>query len=256
MNPAIIILAICALFIISLFFWGRQFLDLPGKYRYPLLAALVGGMGYSIWWMQNDAEEKEIAFMGVCWIDGKAYLPEGGIGDSEVCPTPGPIKWQNKELSVYWDLEKDFNVYSESHSMAIAWWNKQLGWKVFSATPLKGSADIIIVHGSVNEGRGAMATSFTRDASGKITAIITVKVPGDTREWMLEEKHEYGHVLGLGHGLGIMQRSLREGDSQKAWSISRNNIAAIKKLYSPPEPTSQAVPEADASLPSTTPVTP
>ena len=104
MSPAVItILVAFVLAWVGLLIWGKKWINIPQWARILSMAIIVAGMGYVVWWMQDDAKKKEIAFMGVCWIDGTAYLPEGGVGDSEACSVPEPIKWHSKELSVYWD---------------------------------------------------------------------------------------------------------------------------------------------------------
>lgn len=225
------ILAVCAAFILSLFFWGKKFLTLPGKYRYPMLAALTGGMFFSIWWMQSEETKHEATFMDVCWVGGTAHYPDTPEA-KEACPGgTQQLAWAKRTITVKWDLGPEFNVFKESHELAMKWWNKQLGWDQFVTPDDNIIPDVRVVHGSVS-GTGAMSTSHTTDGD-TIAATITVKRPGNIREWMLEEQHELGHVLGLAHDRsGIMKKSLDEGEDMKVWLLHDKDRDAIRALYS------------------------
>jgi len=230
------ILAVCALFIVSLFFWGKKFLALPGKYRYPMLAALMGGMFFSIWWMQAEETKNEATFMDVCWVNGAAHYPETPK-DKASCPGgTEQLSWAKRSITIYWAMPKDFDVYLDSHKEAMKWWNKQLGWKQFVSVSDDANPDVRIIHGSVS-GKGAMSTSHTR-SNGVMRATITVKQPGNIRQWMLEEQHELGHVLGLAHDRrGIMSPSLDETEDQmKVWLLHDKDRDAIRDLYAAKEP--------------------
>lgn len=209
----------------------KAFIKLPMWLRLTLALSLVGGMFLWIGIWAEKQYDKEAPFMKVCWSNGIAYHP---TTQDQVDACPGEVidlMWVKKTKTIYWDLGPEFDVYKDdAHQRAVAWVNKELGFKAVEISDT-GDADITIVHGSYNEGSGAMHTKHHR-IGDVIRATITVRAPGDTREWMLEEQHEILHALGLAHkSSGIMKKSLKEpSDRQLTWLLRDNDRAALRKL--------------------------
>jgi len=258
MSPLVIATIVYFLVVFAVFmFRGKQFLALPLWIKGLIMTPLMAGMFYTVWWMQNEETKREATLMDVCWdAEGVAHYPETQE-QKDACPGGAqPLSWVERHKSVYWDLSPEFDVYREGHFTAMKWWNKELGWDQFVESETKGMADIVIVHGSVNEGRGAMSTSHTKSATG-IKAVIVVKVPGNIRQWMLEEEHELGHALGLAHDRsGIMKKDLSEGEKMKVWLLHDKDRDAIRSLYSASSGDTSLSTSTDASAPSPTPPTP
>lgn len=207
----------------------KAFINLPMWLRITLGLSLAAGM---FLWIGISAEkqyDKEAPFLKVCWVNGTAHYPET---QDEIDSCPGEVidlMWAKKTKTIHWDMPKDFDVYLESHQMAVDWVNKELGFKAIEMAA--GDADITIVQGSVTEGRGSMHTKHHR-IGDVIRATITSRTPGDTREWMLEEQHEILHALGLAHkSSGIMRKTLEKpGDPQRDWLLRDNDREALRKL--------------------------
>ena len=192
-----------------------------------------------IWYMKNEEAKNEATMMGLCWdSEGRAHYPEKWDVNA-YCDDPQSLDWKVSPKLVYWDFKSDFDTYLDSHEGAMSWWNKELGQVHLIETQSKESADILIVWGSVNEGTGSMATSH-RKVGNRIVATITVRTPGDIRQWMLEERHEFGHALGLAHDRsGIMNPDLDERGEMKVWSLhSRDRQAVLDSLQPKEQPAS------------------
>jgi len=180
-----------------------------------------------IWHLQKKETEREATMMGLCWgHTGQAHYPEKWQVNAS-CNSPQPLNWKKSPKLVYWDLPSDFDGYRKSHEEAMAFWNKELGHDHFKETMLKDIADVTIVWGAANDGIGVMSTNHKRQGD-RITATITVKKPGDVRQWMLEKQHELGHVLGLAHDrTGIMNPELDESDGMKIWLLHDKDRKAV-----------------------------
>jgi len=210
----------------------KALINLPMWARLAIGLSIAAGM---FLWIGIGAErqyDREAPFMEVCWSNGVAHYPETQE-QIDNCPEEvTDLKWAKKTKTLMWSLESEYGVYKGAHQDAVTWVNKELGFKAISLVGGdSGDADITMVSGSVNEGRGAMVTSHTRTGDN-IHAVITVRVPGDTRQWMLEERHEILHALGLPHkSSGIMKKSLKEpSDKQLAWLLRPNDRKALRKL--------------------------
>jgi hypothetical protein len=197
--------------------------------RLAIGLSLAIGMFLGIWKMAAKEEAKEAVFLEVCWVGGQAYYQ--GVRDS--CPEEmEPLQWKKRHKTVSWVFDSSFDVYLDSHKRAVEWVNKELGFEALRM--VDGDADIVMLHGSANEGKGAMSTSHSR-VDGKISATITVRHPQDIRAWMLEEQHELLHALGLAHDRsGIMSESLDEPDGVKIWLLHRKDRKALQELLSEP----------------------
>lgn len=207
----------------------KAFINLPMWLRLTIGLSLVAGVFLWIGIGAEKAMDKEPPFLEVCWKDGVAHYPTN-VDTTAACPG-GVIKlqWAKKTKTIRWDMPADFDTYLSSHQLAVAWVNKELGFEAMRMTT--GDADIVINHGNYEGPKnGAMATQhFKKDDI--IRAVIMVKVPGDTRQWMLEEEHEILHALGLAHkSTGIMSRSLDEAGKQKVWLLRPNDRKALRKL--------------------------
>lgn len=211
-------------------FRGKKLMALPLWLQGAIFLPALAGMFYTVWWMQNEETKKEAVFMDVCWGAGVAHYPETPE-TKEACPGGvEKLSWPQKTITVYWGMDINFGDYIESHVMAMEWWNKHLGWNQFVPGEIAEDSDVVIIQGGASES-GAMSTSHSRTGS-RITATITVKKPGNIREWMLQEQHELGHVLGLAHDRsGIMKRNLSEGEKMKVWHLHDKDRDAIRSLH-------------------------
>jgi hypothetical protein len=220
----------------------RGFINLPMWARLTIGLSIAAGMFGLIYWMQGEETKREGTMMGLCWdAQGQAHYPEKWDVNA-YCEDPQPLDWKKSPKLVYWDLPGEFNSYSKSHELAMEFWNKELDHKHFIPTNVKSSADVLIVWGSANEGTGAMTTSHHK-IGDRIVATITVKKPGNSRQWMLEEQHEYGHALGLCHDRsGLMNPSLDEGEEMRVWLLHRKDLDAVLDSLRPKEQSSSSTP--------------
>ena len=211
----------------------KGFLNLPTWIRWTFLGLFVIGMFSLIWWMDKEETEREATLMTVCWdAEGVAHYQDEG---NYMCPSGVELlQWTKKTKEVYWSFAPDFNVYGESHRNAVKWVNDELGFEalLLSESPL---ADIVIVHGSVNEGSGSMHTSHTK-TNGKIRATITVRTPSNIRAWMIEEEHELLHALGLAHDRsGIMSpKAGQEPNGMRVRLLHDKDRKALRDLLLTP----------------------
>lgn len=209
----------------------KGFLNLPMWARLAIALTIAVGMFLFIGIQAEKQYDREDPFMVVCWdAEGAAHYPDEAEKTTS-CPSGEQLlQWNKKTKTVLWDFDSEFDVYLESHSMAIERTNEDLGLDALAMTT-SGPADITIVHGSANS-NGIMSTSHYRSSDGTITAIIRVKKPGDTRAWMLEERHELLHALGIAHkSSGIMRKTLEEPeDRQLSWLLRPNDRKALRKL--------------------------
>ena len=130
MSPLVItILVVFVIAWLALFIWGKKWINLPQWARLSSMLVLAAGMFYVVWWMQNDAKKHEETFMGICFVDGVGHLPPDGVGTSPACENPSHPPWHKKTILVYWGLDKEFDVYRDSHEHAMKWWKDQLGWR-------------------------------------------------------------------------------------------------------------------------------
>lgn len=211
----------------------KAFINLPMWARLTIGLSITAGMFLWIGIGAERSHDEELPFLEVCWEGGVAHYPET-TAQKNACPG-GVIEllWAKKTKTIHWDMSSDFDAYRDSHQRAVAWVNKELGFRALEMA--YGDADITIVHGSYSEGSGSMHTSHHR-IGDVIRATITVRAPGDTRRWMLEEQHEILHALGLAHkSSGIMKKSLKEPDDrQLVWLLRPNDRAALRKLLLAP----------------------
>jgi hypothetical protein len=221
---------------------GKWFMNWPQWARLVSMITVAAGMFALVWYMQSEETKREGTMMGLCWdSQGKAHYPEKWDVNA-YCDDPQPLDWKKSPKLVYWDLPKDFDSYSESHKLAMKFWNKELDQEHLVQTIDRELADITIVWGSANEGTGSMSTSHTK-VGDRITATITVKTPGDVRRWLLEEQHEYGHVLGLCHDRsGLMNPGLDEGEEMRVWLLHQIDLDAVLDSLRPKEKASSLVP--------------
>jgi len=207
----------------------KGFLKLPPWARLTIALSFAGAMFVLIWWMAKEEEKREATLMEVCWKDGVAHYPETQEV-KDACPGGVELlSWDKRSKEVYWSFGEDFESFHDSHREAVKWVNDELGYTalIHSESP---KADIVIVHGSANVGRGAMSTSHRKE-NGEIKATITVRTPTNIRAWMLEEQHELLHALGLAHDrTGIMSQSLDEPDGMKVWLLHDKDRKALQKL--------------------------
>lgn len=212
----------------------KAFINLPMWLRLTIGLSLAAGMFLWIGIGAEKAMDEEPPFLEVCWKDGVAHYPTN-FDTAAACPG-GVIKlqWVKKTKTIRWDMPANFDVYLWSHQRAVAWVNEELGFEAVRMTT--GDADIVINQGDYEGSKnGAMATQHSKK-DGVIQAVIMVKVPGDTRQWMLEEKHEILHALGLAHkSTGIMSKSLDEADKQRVWLLRPNDRKALRKLLLTPD---------------------
>jgi len=214
----------------------RGFNNLPMWGRLTVGLSVAAAMFIMIWWMQGEESKREAKMMGICWdVSGQAHYPEKWDRDSKDCADPQPLNWKKSPKLVYWDFDKEFDGYLESHRLALEFVNDNLEQVHLIETNSMAAADIIITHGSANEGTGAMATRHNK-INGRIVATIIVKKPQDTRQWMLEEEHELLHCLGLAHDRsGIMNPQLKEGEHQQVWHLHKVDRDAILSSLRPKE---------------------
>jgi hypothetical protein len=220
----------------------RGFLNLPTWQRLSIGLSLTVFMFGLIWWMQGEEAKREATMMGLCWdASGQAHYPEGMDRDAN-CTTPKPLSWKKSPKLVYWDFDKEFDGFKESHDDAIKYANDGLEEVHFVKTDNKAAADIIITHGSANVGNGAMSASHKK-TDDRIVCTITVKKPGNTREWFLEEEHELFHCVGLAHDRsGIMSLRLAEGDQMRVWHLHPVDQDAILSSLRPEEQSGASAP--------------
>ena len=211
----------------------RGFINLPQWLRLTIGLSIAAIMFVTIWWMQGEEAKREATMMGLCWdSSGQAHYPEGMARDAN-CDSPQPLSWKKSPKLVYWDFDKEFDVYSESHDYALEFVNDNLGEIHLIKTQSRSSADIVITHGSANEGTGAMTTRHNKTGD-RIVCTITVKKPQNIRQWMLEEEHELLHCLGLAHDRsGIMSPQLAEGDQMQVWHLHSVDRDAILSSLRP-----------------------
>lgn len=205
----------------------RGFINLPQWLRISSALSVAVFMFGLIWWMHGEEAKREATMMGLCWdASGQAHYPEG-MARNATCANPEPLSWKKSPKLVYWDFDKEFDGYERSHDDAIRFANDGLGQVHFIKTGNRAGADIVIVHGSANVGLGAMSASHSK-IDDRIVCTITVKKPGNVREWMLEEQHELFHCVGLAHDRsGIMSLSFDEGDGMVLWPLHSVDRAAI-----------------------------
>ena len=213
----------------------RGFINLPMWARLTIGISIAAAMFTAIWWMQKEEAKREATMMGLCWdLSGQAHYPEG-MERNAPCDSPKPLRWKKSPKLVYWDFDKEFNSYGESHDDAIKFANDGLGQVHFVKTNSKVGADIIITHGSANVGKGRMSASHKK-TDGRIVCTVKVKKPGNIREWMLEEQHELFHCEGLAHDRsGIMSLTLDEGDGMRVWHLHEVDRTAILSSLQPEE---------------------
>lgn len=226
-----------------LMFRGDSFVSKwPQWARLASMLTMAAMMFTLIWYMQNEETKREGTMMGLCWDSkGQAHYPEKWDINA-YCDDPQPLDWKKSPKLVYWGMPKEFDTYADSHRDAMDFWNKELKQKHFISTDVESMADITIVWGSANEGTGSMSTSH-RKVDGRIVATITVKTPGNIRQWMLEEQHEYGHALGLCHDRsGLMSPSLDEGEEMKVWLLHAKDRDAVLDSLLPKEQSSSSAP--------------
>jgi hypothetical protein len=210
----------------------KAFINLPMWARLAIALTIAVGMFLFIAIQAEKQYDREDPFMTVCWNEGVAHYPDEADKETS-CPSGEELlQWDKKTKTVRWDfIGTDFDVYLDSHSRAIERINDDLGFEALSIIT-SGPADITMEHGMANIGNGSMSTSHYKSSVGAITAIIRVKTPKDTRSWMLEERHELLHALGLAHkSSGIMKRSVEEpSDRQLSWLLRPNDRKALRKL--------------------------
>jgi hypothetical protein len=207
----------------------KAFINLPTWLRITIGLSIAAGM---FLWIGISAErqyDREEPLMKVCWSDGVAHYPETQEQIDSCSEGVIDLMWTKKTKTLRWDLGPEYDVYKGAHQDAVDWVNDELGFDAVELT--EGDADITIVSGSVNESSGRMHTSHTK-VDDEIRATITIHVPGDTRQWMLEEQHEILHALGLAHkSSGIMRKTLEKpGDPQRAWLLRDNDRKALREL--------------------------
>jgi len=220
----------------------RGFQNLPMWARLTIGLSVAAAMFTMIWWMHKEESKREATMMGLCWdVTGQAHYPEKWAINAN-CNSPTPLSWKKSPKLVYWYLDDKFDGYLSSHEYAMDFINEEIGSEHLIKTNIIEEADVIITHSSMNIGNGSMATSHKK-IDDRIVATITVKSPGDIRRWMLEEQHEFGHVLGLAHDrTGIMNPDLDEGSQMRVWPLHAVDRDAILSSLQPIEPPGASVP--------------
>jgi hypothetical protein len=169
--------------------------------------------------------------MSFCWRrDGRSdFRPN-------VCAAPRTFHWSEAEIPLTVHVASSDMILSE----AIAQINNDVGCEVLVlevGADSRYSADVMVILDepfTVGEDRGIAATTFHRDAMGRVHAFVTLYALGLNSTLRFRALyHEFGHVLGLAHDTwhGSIMRPNQDDSLTGVVGFTDEDSSLLNSLY-------------------------